>query len=157
MSKPLTWNDEQIRTFVNANAFKVFRDGDIRRVVGVASADAVAMMIRDDLQRRIVELEAHVNSIFGDNLDDLTENQLERYAQLSPPEMFRAMLKLEAQLARTYVPVDYLINDSLEEIYADEIAITIGYDNTAMATFAWPEKGKYAVCRLAGEADNATL
>lgn len=44
-------------------------------------------------------------------------------------------------------PIDYLINDSLLEVQADALAVTVGYDNVALATFAWPENGQYAVCR----------
>lgn len=45
-------------------------------------------------------------------------------------------------------PVEHLENDNGEGLYVDEIAVTIGFELTAMATFAWPEEGKYAVCRL---------
>lgn len=49
---------------------------------------------------------------------------------------------------QVWEPVDSIVNGD-ESLHADEIAITIGHDNTAMATFAWPEDGnRYAVCRL---------
>jgi BMFP domain-containing protein YqiC len=43
--------------------------------------------------------------------------------------------------------VSFLVNDNGEELQIDEIAITIGRDFTALATFAWPEEGQYAVMR----------
>jgi hypothetical protein len=55
--------------------------------------------------------------------------------------------------AGEWEPIDYLINDSLVELYADEMAITIGWDDTAHATMAWPEEGMYAVCRRKQEGD----
>ena len=44
-------------------------------------------------------------------------------------------------------PIDHLINDNLTELQADNIAVTIGHGDTALATFAWPDDGQYAVCR----------
>jgi hypothetical protein len=61
-----------------------------------------------------------------------------------------AFVREQRQLAAhpdAWEPIDYLINDSLVELYADEMAITIGWDDTAHATMAWPEEGMYAVCR----------
>jgi hypothetical protein len=72
-------------------------------------------------------------------------------------DRFKARIaELEAQLAAhpdAWEPIDYLINDSLVELYADEMAITIGWDDTAHATMAWPEEGMYAVCRRKQEGD----
>lgn len=51
--------------------------------------------------------------------------------------------------AGTWQPVDYIqLGDGLE-IHADEIAMTIGRGNTALATHAWPDDGQYAICRRA--------
>lgn len=44
-------------------------------------------------------------------------------------------------------PIDHLINDNLTELQVDNIAVTIGHGDTALATFAWPDDGQYAVCR----------
>lgn len=53
------------------------------------------------LRAQVAELEARIEGIFGSSrhFDGLTEQELERYAQMSPIESFARMLKLEAQLA----------------------------------------------------------
>lgn len=48
-------------------------------------------------------------------------------------------------------PVDFVVIDKDENvrIFADQIAMTIGKGDTALATHAWPDDGKtYAICTL---------
>lgn len=65
---------------------------------------------------------------------------------------------LEMQLidAQRYEPVTQIINRS-HNLHADELAITIGRDNTSLATFVWPQEGQYVVMRrVATEGDAMT-
>lgn len=63
-----------------------------------------------------------------------------------------------AQGAENWMPVNTVLVGG-ESIYADNIAVIIGYRDIAMATFVWPKDDgyEYAVCRRvagAGEGDN---
>lgn len=68
--------------------------------IAVSLRDAWAQD-RAALQQRLAEANARSDAMLGigtPHLDGLTETELERYSQLSPPEMFRALLRTEAQL-----------------------------------------------------------
>ena len=43
-------------------------------------------------------------------------------------------------------PVDAILWDG-KSLYADDLAVTIGEGDTALATFVWPSEGDYAVCK----------
>ena len=43
-------------------------------------------------------------------------------------------------------PVDAILWDG-KSLYADDLAVTIGEGDTALATFVWPQEGDYAVCK----------
>lgn len=103
--------------------------GNVRRI-----HEAVTPVLNEveQLRAQLAELQAENARLRVECLNHVAQN-----------DNLRAMLK-----AGNWQPIDYLINDQLEEIHVDEIAVTIGYDDTAMATFAWPEEGQYAVCRL---------
>jgi len=50
-------------------------------------------------------------------------------------------------------PVDAILWNGLS-LHADDHAVTIGHGDTALATFAWPEEGEYAVCKRTQPPEN---
>lgn len=104
---------------------QVWSDDDIDKVtlhdlrgdglITFFQAKRLMRQVRDEYEAEIAQLRARlaatqngIDRIMGYNtthLDGLNEVQLERYAQLSPPEMFRQLLDREAQLAASWEPV----------------------------------------------------
>lgn len=105
-------------------------------------------------------------------LIDLTERQISRiqdmfmeYELLRRPSVdgdgdwhalneirsIRNALDRQPVAPQQWTPIDFVANDHAE-LHADELAVTIGMDDTGMATFAWPVEGEYAVCKLTAPA-----
>jgi len=63
--------------------------------------DVVDLVTRicSDYQAALDAANARIDSIYDDGLEDFTESDLERYSQLSPPDMYRRMKEAEQRIA----------------------------------------------------------
>lgn len=114
-----------------------------QRIEALTAQLATAKQEKEEYARKIM-------GIGTPYLDGLSETELERYSQLSPPEMFQSMRRLEAQLAAVdkWEVVRTLSNEEHDEIFVNAEFLTIAHFGVGLATFGWPEdECEYAVMR----------
>lgn len=93
--------------------------------IDALTTDRAALIAeRDALRER-------VDAIFDDGLEDFTERDLERYSQLSPPEMYRAMIAAQQRVTELEVAVQAGEWESVPDgVYGKVDTITVSEDGT---------------------------
>lgn len=106
------WRQARLLWYCAGSPGAVFR-GYVREEIARRTI-AELRLENERLAAELCQKVASIDAILGigtRHLDGLTETELERYSQLSPPEMFKRLLAREAELteARAWEPVP--IND----------------------------------------------
>lgn len=106
------------------------------------------MSIPDWVARAMLEdLRTLVAALAAERERNATLTARVKQADGTVKEILAVVVEEEARLqaAERWEAAIYHLNNGDMSISVDDLALTIGRDNTALATFVWPQEGQYAV------------